>query len=181
MGLDSNSADVAKKENWSSERNAYGPGYAIYVRADGRDESPSFLRQLTTTPYHPMCNGLVERFNGTLKQILRRLCADRPKDWDKCLSAALFAYRDATQESLGFLPFKLVYGRTVRGPMTIFREVLTKEVNDPEVHSTYQYIVDLKERIESTCTMAKENLEKATQRYRVNYNKRTKKRDMKRQ
>lgn len=30
------------------------------------------MRQLTTTPYHPMCNGLVERFNGTLKQILRR-------------------------------------------------------------------------------------------------------------
>lgn len=33
------------------------------------------FRQLTTTPYHPMCNGLVERFNGTLKQMLRRLCA----------------------------------------------------------------------------------------------------------
>ena len=67
-------------------------------------------RQLTTTPYHPMCNGLVERFNGTLKQILHRLCAERPKDWDKYLSAALFAYRDATQESLGFSPFELVYG-----------------------------------------------------------------------
>lgn len=25
------------------------------------------MRQLTTTPYHPICNGLVERFNGTLK------------------------------------------------------------------------------------------------------------------
>ena len=25
------------------------------------------LRQLMTTPYHPMCNGLVEKFNGTLK------------------------------------------------------------------------------------------------------------------
>ena len=24
------------------------------------------VRQLTTTPYHPMCNGLVEKFNGTL-------------------------------------------------------------------------------------------------------------------
>ena len=23
------------------------------------------IRQLTTTPYHPMCNGLVEKFNGT--------------------------------------------------------------------------------------------------------------------
>lgn len=136
------------------------------------------FRPLTTTHYHPMCNGLVERFNGTLKQILRRLCTERPKDWDKYISAALFAYRDATQESLGFSPFELVYGRTVRGPIRILRELWTKEVNDPEVRTTYQYIVDLKQRLESTCTMAKETLEKATQRYRVNYNKRAKKRDM---
>ena len=31
------------------------------------------LKQLTTTPYHPMCNGLVEGFNGTLKMMLKRL------------------------------------------------------------------------------------------------------------
>ena len=37
------------------------------------------LQQLTTTPYHPMCNGLVERFNATMKQMLRRMCAERPK------------------------------------------------------------------------------------------------------
>ena len=30
------------------------------------------LQQLTTTPYHPMCNGLVERFHATMKQMLRR-------------------------------------------------------------------------------------------------------------
>ena len=29
------------------------------------------LQQLTTTPYHPMCNGLVERFHATMKQMLR--------------------------------------------------------------------------------------------------------------
>lgn len=96
----------------------------------------SFL-QLTTTPYHPMCNGLVKRFNGTLKRMLRRLCAERPKDWDRYWSAALFAYRDTTQESLGFSPFELVSGHTVRGPMRILREQWTKEVTDPDIKATY--------------------------------------------
>ena len=45
------------------------------------------MRQLTTTPYHPACNGLVERFNQTLKQILKRVCADRPSDWGQVLGS----------------------------------------------------------------------------------------------
>ena len=31
---------------------------------------------LSSTPYHPICNGLVERCNGTLISKLRRLCQD---------------------------------------------------------------------------------------------------------
>lgn len=50
-----------------------------------------YMKQWTTTPYHPSCNGLVERFNGTLKQILKRLCVEKSKDWDKYLNAVLFA------------------------------------------------------------------------------------------
>ena len=41
------------------------------------------VKQLHTTPYHPICNGLVEKFNGTLKRMLRRMCNERPKDWDR--------------------------------------------------------------------------------------------------
>ncbi|KAK3109194.1 hypothetical protein FSP39_025154 [Pinctada imbricata] len=129
------------------------------------------MKQLTTTPYHPMCNGLVERFNGTLKQMLKRMCAERPRDWDKHLNPALFAYREVPQESLGFSPFELVYGRAVRGPMTILKELWTKEIKDPSVKSTYQYVIDLRERIESTCNLAKENLSQASKMHRVLYNR----------
>ncbi|XP_064475154.1 uncharacterized protein LOC135389103 [Ornithodoros turicata] len=65
------------------------------------------VKQLHTTPYHPMANGLVEKFNGTLKSMLKKTCQERPKDWDRYLEALLFAYREVPQESLGFSPFEL--------------------------------------------------------------------------
>ena len=38
------------------------------------------VKRLVSTPYHPICNGLCEKFNGTLKRMLKRLCEGRPKD-----------------------------------------------------------------------------------------------------
>ena len=37
------------------------------------------------------------------------------------------------------------------------REMWTKELRDPEVKSTYQYVIDLKERLEETCELAKQS------------------------
>ena len=136
------------------------------------------IRRLTTTPYHPMCNGLVESFNGQLKQMLKRLCAERPKDWDKYLNPVLFAYRDAPQESLGFSPFELVYGRSVRGPLAILKELWTKEIPDEEVKTTYQYVVDLRERLERTCEVAYDNLKKSAGRYKKYFDQKAKPKDL---
>ena len=134
------------------------------------------LQQLTTTPYHPMCIGLVERFHATLKQMLRRMCAERPKDCDKYLPALLFAVRKVPQESLGFSPFELLYGRNVRGPMAILRELWSDEVNDEQVLSTYQYVIELRERLEQTCKLARENLEKVQIKQKTYYDKRARSR-----
>lgn len=32
------------------------------------------IKQTTATPYHPMSNEMAEKFNGTLKTTLKRLC-----------------------------------------------------------------------------------------------------------
>ena len=68
------------------------------------------LKQLTTTPYHQMCNGLVEKFNGTLKTMLKRIHAVNPHDWDKYLNAAIFAYtcKEVLRRVLGF-PHSISY------------------------------------------------------------------------
>ena len=39
------------------------------------------IEGLTSTPYHPICKKLVERWNGTLKSMLKRLCQYQPKEW----------------------------------------------------------------------------------------------------
>jgi len=137
------------------------------------------MRQLTTTPYHPQCNGLVERFNGTLQKMLRRMCAEHPKDWDKYLNPMLFAYRETPQESLGFAPFDLVQTYKVRGPMEILRELWTKEIPNQEVKTTYQYVVDLRSRFEDMCDIAHEELRKASSRSKKYFNRKAKSRKMK--
>ncbi|XP_040072714.1 uncharacterized protein LOC120844827 [Ixodes scapularis] len=100
------------------------------------------MRHLLTTPYHPMCNGLVERFNGTIKQMLRRMCQERPRDWDRYLPALLFAYREVPQSSSRFSPFELLYGRRVRGPLTILREVWSNEAMTQEMKTSYGYVLE---------------------------------------
>ena len=116
------------------------------------------VKQLTTTPYQPQCYGLVERFNGTLKTMLKRMCGERPKDWDRYLNAILFAYRESPQESLGFAPFELLYGRSVNGPLQIVRQLWTKEQSDPDVRTTYQYVVDLRNWLQKTWDLAHDEL-----------------------
>ena len=70
-------------------------------------------RLLSIKPYHPMCNGLIEKFNGTMKSMLKRLCSEQPRQWHRYINPLLFAYREVPQESTGFSPFELLYGRAV--------------------------------------------------------------------
>ena len=57
------------------------------------------IKQLTMTPIHPMCNGLTEKFNGTMKSMLKRLCSEQPGQWHCYINPLLFAYREVPQES----------------------------------------------------------------------------------
>ena len=41
------------------------------------------VKQIQTSPYHPQTDGLVERFNVTLKKMLRKFVSRNQKDWDR--------------------------------------------------------------------------------------------------
>ncbi|BHF72354.1 hypothetical protein SprV_0401541800 [Sparganum proliferum] len=70
-----------------------------------------------TTPAYPEGNGLVERTNRTLKQLLKAFAEDHhPHDWDKRLPCAMMAYRANTHMSTGYPPFFMLTGSQFRLP-----------------------------------------------------------------
>lgn len=64
-----------------------------------------------TTSYHPQGDGMVERLNRTLLQMLRSYTTST-SDWEKHLPLVLFAYRSAVHPTTGLSPFELMFGRS---------------------------------------------------------------------
>lgn len=74
-----------------------------------------------TTSYHPQTNGLTERFNKTLANMLSMYVDVEQKDWDVFLPFVTFAYNTSKQDTTGFTPFFLLHGREAETTMdTLF-------------------------------------------------------------
>jgi len=112
------------------------------------------VKQSTTSPYHAMSNGVVENFNKCLKNLLKKIASEKPKDWHRYLGPLMFAVRDTPQDSTGFTPFEQIYGRSVRTTLSLLRKLWTEKEDDSEVKTAYQYVIDLRERLEKTCHLA---------------------------
>ena len=76
-----------------------------------------------TTAYHPAGDGLVERFNRSLSQMLHSY-VQQQQDWEQYLPLVLYAYRTAVHASTGVLPFELMFGRQGHKPPLYLQQQL---------------------------------------------------------
>lgn len=128
------------------------------------------VEALRTSPYHPQTDGLVERFNQTLKQMLKKTALEEGKDWDKLIPYLLFAYREVPQESTGFAPFELLYGRDVRGPLDVIKENWQAQEKDGDT-SVIAYVMMMRDRLEAMAVQVQESLEVAQQKQKTWYDR----------
>ncbi|GBN14123.1 Transposon Ty3-I Gag-Pol polyprotein [Araneus ventricosus] len=88
---------------------------------------------LLTTAYHPQTNGLTERFNKTLADMLSMYTDVEQKNWDTVLPFVTFTYNSAKQNSTGFSPFFLICGRNITTPL----DVILPHNNDQDHDDSY--------------------------------------------
>ena len=135
------------------------------------------IKQYRSSAYHPESQGALERFHQTLKNMIRSYCFDTEKGYDEGIHLLLFAVRESVQESLGFSPFELVFGHTVRGPLKLLKEKFLSQEDTPL--NLLQYVSDFRSRLLTACEAAKSNLKKAQGKMKQNFDKNTKERSFK--
>eukprot|EP00731_Ephydatia_muelleri_P025782 Em0017g865a len=77
------------------------------------------IKRIFTTPYHPQANGLDERFNQTLQNMIVKFVQDKKEIWDEYLDICVYAYNTSVHESTNFSPFEVMFGRKAILPIDI--------------------------------------------------------------
>lgn len=94
----------------------------IFISDQGSEFVNHVLRDLAhklgvkhniTSPYHPQANGLIERYNQTMGDIIAKL-AEKDKQWDEWVPHAAFAYATTKHKTTGETPYAMLFGREAR-------------------------------------------------------------------
>jgi hypothetical protein len=126
-------------------------------------------KHCTTTAYHPQTNGLTERFNKTMVDMLRKYLIDGYEDWEEMLGHVAFAYRHSVNSSTHETPYFLNHGRDAVMPIDNF---LTPHSTEPITPQDYKS--QTMKRLFDAFQLVKKNLERARLQQKQQYDKRAK-------
>ena len=103
------------------------------------------IEQITTAPYRPQSNGLVERFHGTLVPMVNKYSEEK-KDWAELIPLVLHFIRLTPAQSSGFSPFKVVHGWEPASPVElVYKGWMEKDLEGLDVCS---WVMENSERVQ---------------------------------
>ena len=92
--------------------------------------------------------------------------SDKPREWHRYLVPTLFAMREIPSDRTGFSAFELLYGRTVRGPLSVLRDLWEDTTMRDDVRSSFQYVIELKDKLEECAKIAAQNAEISSSKFK---------------
>ena len=127
------------------------------------------IKRSTTTSFHAMGNGQVERFNRTLLDMLGTLPDSKKSRWKEYVQPLVHAYNCTRNDVTGFTPFELMFGRTPRLPLD---DMFGLSTSCSDNVSYVDFVSDLKKRLEESYQLARKNITKNQQSSKEYYDRR---------
>jgi hypothetical protein len=124
------------------------------------------IEKTRTTPYHPQGNGMPERFNETLMNMLGTLEEDRKSNWRAHVPALVHAYNSTPHSSTGYTPHFLMFGRHPRLAIDAFLGI---EPNRTKPTDKSTYVSGLRSRLNFAYKAASREARKQGQRHKKWY------------
>ncbi len=122
------------------------------------------IQKTRTTPYFPQSDGMVERFNRTVQDMLAKMVRPDQKDWDEYVPLALMAYRSSIHEATGYSPNYLMMGREIDLPINLLLGPTPDEETGLHGQPVPEYVEALKTRLHRAHEGAREKLQETNER-----------------
>lgn len=120
------------------------------------------IEHLSSPPYTPQSNGLIERSNATIISVLSKFTLEYPDDWDEKLSNLILAINIIQQSSSKYSPFYLLHGYEPR--------ITTSELNSGTIVSEISRELQL-EKLSEARKEAAENIKKKHDKNKKSFDK----------
>ena len=104
------------------------------------------IQAVTTPPYRPQSNGLVERMHATLAGMINKLTKSKQGAWHEITKLGLYFMRMTPSSSTGFSPYMIVHGWEPASPLEVVKEgLLDENMDDIDITS---WVRENMERVE---------------------------------
>ena len=136
------------------------------------------ITKTKTTAYRPQSDGMVERMNRTIEEMLSKYVAENQRDWDKYLPLVLSAYRTSTHNSTGFSPALLFLGREPKLPVDLLMGYPPQD-ESYEPPNYQEYVDKLVDKMHKVHELTRDKLLVASNHQKKNYDHRKNRIDFK--
>ena len=125
------------------------------------------IHKTRASAYMPQSDGLVERLNRTIQNMLKKIVKEDQKNWDVKLPLVMWAYRSSIQESTGETPNRMMFGRELHLPTDLLFGPCFRNKNIERNES--QFVINLEKNLNCIHAHAREKLMESCQRQKKNY------------
>ncbi|XP_060607809.1 uncharacterized protein LOC132759951 [Ruditapes philippinarum] len=125
------------------------------------------IEKSRTTPYHPQGNGMAERFNQTLLNMLGTLEDSQKSNWKAHVPPLVHANNSTRHESTGLTPHFLMFGRHPRLAIDAFLGIEPEDSEKFRNHSNY--VMGLQKRLSYAYKVASRESKRQSRRHKRRY------------